>query len=107
MNKERRKELSEICKELETVNSTIDDIDYRIEYEMDAENYGFNNLSEGLQATMRGQAMENAVDAMDDARRALKRAKKEIKEVQKEQKRGIAMIKEASKIICFLIVIVN
>lgn len=80
MNKERRKELSKICKELEVVNDTINDLDYRIECELGAEDYGFNNLSEGLQATTRGRAMEEAVDAMDDARRALKNAQKEVKE---------------------------
>ena len=83
MNKERRKELSKICKELEIVKDTIDSLDYRIECELDAEDYSFNNLTEGLQATARGQAMENAVDAMDDARRALKNATNEIKEVVK------------------------
>ena len=76
MNKERRKELSKICKELQVVNDTINDLDYRIECELDAENDGFNNLTEGLQATARGQIMEEAADAMDDARRALKNAKK-------------------------------
>ena len=80
MNKEKRKELSKICKELKMVNDTINDLDYRIECELDTEFDGFNNLSEGLQATARGQAMEEAVDAMDDTRRALKRAKKEIEE---------------------------
>ena len=83
MNKERRRELAKICKELKMVQDTIDDLDYRIEYELDAEDYGFNNLTEGLQATARGQAMENAIDAMDDARRALKRAQNEIIEAMK------------------------
>lgn len=80
MNKARRKELAAICKELQAVNDTINELDYSIECELEAENDGFNNLTEGLQATARGQAMEEAVDAMDDARRALKRAKTEINE---------------------------
>lgn len=80
MNKERRRELSKICNDLKMVNDTINDLDYRIECELDAESDGFNNLTEGLQATARGQIMEEAIDAMDDARRALKNAKKEIEE---------------------------
>ena len=67
MNKEQRKEIKELLKQLEGIESRIDGI-------KDDEEFKFDGLSEGLQATMRGQDMEeaienlgNAVDSIDEA----------------------------------------
>ena len=38
-----------------------------LENVMDDEQLSFDNLSEGLQATMRGSAMEEAIDNLDSA----------------------------------------
>lgn len=53
MNNARRKELAEITTQLQ-------DLRERIEQLQEDEQEGFDNLSEGLQQTERGQAMELA-----------------------------------------------
>ena len=60
MNKERRRELSKIVGELKALKE-------RVEAVMNEEQYGFDNLSEGLQQTMRGEAMEEAVSNLESA----------------------------------------
>lgn len=60
MNREQRKEIKELIKQLEMVKNKIDSI-------RDDEEDKFDNLSEGLQATMRGQDMEDAIGNMEDA----------------------------------------
>lgn len=60
MNREQRKEIKELIKQLEVVKDKIDSI-------RDDEEDKFDNLSEGLQATMRGQDMEDAISNMEDA----------------------------------------
>lgn len=60
MNREQRKEIKELIKQLEIVKDKIDSI-------RDDEEDKFDNLSEGLQATMRGQDMEDAISNMEDA----------------------------------------
>ena len=54
MNNVRRKELDNIIEELELLKQ-------KIEFIMDDEQECFDNLSEGLQQSMRGQQMEEAV----------------------------------------------
>lgn len=60
MNNNRRKELYEIQKELGALRD-------KLEHVMNDEQYGFDNLSDGLQATMRGEAMVEAIDNMQNA----------------------------------------
>lgn len=51
MNKDRRKRLQEICDILEEQQAALEEI-------RDEEQESFDNLSEGLQCTERGQALE-------------------------------------------------
>ena len=60
MNKEKRKELNEITNKLE-------DYKFQLELIMDSEQMSFDSLNEGLQSTMRGRAMEEAIDQIDEA----------------------------------------
>lgn len=60
MNKARRTELANIREGLEMYKG-------RLEAVMDEEQNAFDNLSEGLQATMRGSMMEEAIDNMSSA----------------------------------------
>lgn len=60
MNKARRTELAAIIEGLEEYKN-------RLESVMDDEQNAFDNLSEGLQATMRGSMMEEAIDNMSSA----------------------------------------
>lgn len=60
MNKERRKKLNIAKTLLDQARDIIDDIKFD-------EECAFDNLSEGLQQTMRGEQMEENVSEMEDA----------------------------------------
>lgn len=60
MNKARRGKMKEVIKLLDQANSILEDI-------RDDEEFAFDNLSEGLQQTMRGEQMEENVDVMNEA----------------------------------------
>lgn len=60
MNRVRRQELQKIIDKLIQLKDRIESI-------MDDEQLSFDNLTEGLQATMRGSAMEEAVDNLNAA----------------------------------------
>lgn len=60
MNKNDREEISKLISELEDITSRIVTL-------RDAEQEKFDNMTEGLQQTERGQAMEAAVSSFDDA----------------------------------------
>lgn len=60
MNNNRRKELQSIKSDLNVLNQ-------RLEAVMDDEQTSFDNLTEGLQATERGAAMEEAIDNISSA----------------------------------------
>lgn len=60
MNKDRRKALLEIIKQLEGLKEKVESI-------RDIEQEGFNNLSDGLQQTMRGNQMEEAISNLESA----------------------------------------
>lgn len=60
MNKTRREKIKEIIKLLERANNILEET-------RDDEEFAFDNLSEGLQQTMRGEQMEENVNEMDDA----------------------------------------
>lgn len=60
MNKIRRQKLQKIIEDLIKSKNALENV-------MDDEQLSFDNLSEGLQATMRGSAMEEAIDNLDSA----------------------------------------
>jgi len=66
MNKERRKALAEIVAELQALPD-LSEIKDRLETLKDEEQEAFDNMSEGLQQSDRGQQMEAAVSAMEEA----------------------------------------
>ena len=92
MNKEKRKQLTQIIEELTTTSGAKNEIEYlimKIEDVLHEEQDDYNNLSEGLQATARGMAMDDAIDEMDDACRALKRVIKQPDNMQREIEEAI------------------
>ena len=60
MNKDRRKRLANI---IEKIRDNVADLEMLKDEELNA----FDNLPEGLQCSLRGEAMEDAIDAMDTA----------------------------------------
>lgn len=60
MNKQRRNKLEEAKRLLNKANSIIEDV-------LTDEDCAFNNLSEGLQQTMRGEQMENNISELEEA----------------------------------------
>lgn len=60
MNKARRKQIEQAKVLLNNVNDIINDV-------LNEEDFAFNNLSEGLQQTMRGETMENNIDELSEA----------------------------------------
>ena len=60
MNKQRR---AAIAKVIDKINQNKDEL----QSILDDEEYAFDNLSEGLQATDMGQTMEEAIDILGEA----------------------------------------
>ena len=60
MNKQRR---AAIAKVIEKINQNKDEL----QSILDDEEFAFDNLSEGLQATEMGQTMEEAIDVLGEA----------------------------------------
>ena len=60
MNNARREKLNDIKTHLEMQKE-------RLESVMEEEQFAFDNLTEGLQSTMRGSLMEEAIDNMNAA----------------------------------------
>ena len=60
MNKERRKRIQEIVDNLEEIKGRINEI-------QEEERECFDNLSEGLQQTERGQGYEAAAESLSEA----------------------------------------
>lgn len=74
MNKQRRKELSDIIdriaamgEQLNAIKQTRNDIVSDLEALRDEEQESFDSLPEGLQDSERGQDMQAAVDNLDNA----------------------------------------
>ena len=67
MNNARRRELMKINNALDELKVWVDDV-------MCEEQDSFNNLTENLQQTERGQAMEEAINNLDDALNAIEEA---------------------------------
>ena len=59
MNKQRRETLFKAKKMLKDIQDAVDKV--KTEEEM-----AFDNLSEGLQQTMRGESMENNIDVLEE-----------------------------------------
>lgn len=59
MNKDRRNRLEKAKGIIEQAQMVIEDV-------MTEEEMAFDNLSEGLQQTMRGETMENNIDILND-----------------------------------------
>ena len=64
MNNKRRKQLDNAKKYINLAIEIIEDV-------MDEEDFAFNNLSEGLQQTMRGEQMEENVSEMEECLESL------------------------------------
>lgn len=75
MNNQRRKELSAIIDELNSLSERLGNI-------MDDEQFSFDNLTEGLQQTMRGQQMEEAISNMEAGIDSIEEAVSYIEEAQ-------------------------
>lgn len=67
MNNDRRKILNDIRNNLEVQRDKLESV-------VSDEQMAFDNLTEGLQATMRGEAMEEAIDNMESAIEAIDEA---------------------------------
>ena len=67
MNNDRRKILNDIRNNLEAQRDKLESV-------VNDEQMAFDNLTEGLQATMRGEAMEEAIDNMESAIEAIDEA---------------------------------
>lgn len=60
MNKNRRKRISDVIYTLKQVKDVLNIV-------MNEEDDAFNNLSEGLQCTMRGEQMEENISELEEA----------------------------------------
>ena len=67
MNNDRRKSISKLHDELDTLKSALEDLRDQIDTLKGEEEDGFNNLPEGLQQAERGQAMEEATNQLQTA----------------------------------------
>ena len=75
MNKDRRKQLSEIQSKLAELRDMIDTV-------LEAEQEAFDNLPESLQESERGEAMQAAIDAMESAMDSCDEAEESLEEAQ-------------------------
>lgn len=67
MNNERRKEIAKLAEQLSEFTGKLDDIKSEIENFAQEEQEKYDNLSEGLQASERGQSYEAAATALQEA----------------------------------------
>jgi len=86
MNKARRAKLKEALDILSAFD--LGEVEQIVADMQEEEQEGFDNLSEGLQASERGQAMETACAALEEA-------KDSIAEIQSSLENAIAKIEEA------------
>jgi len=66
MNNERRKEIAKLAELLSDMTAKLDDIKSELETFAEEEQEKFDNLSEGLQASERGQSYEAAAGALQE-----------------------------------------
>jgi iron-sulfur cluster repair protein YtfE (RIC family) len=74
MNRNRRKQLKDICKRLEIIKDELDNV-------MSDEQDCFDNMPENLQGSARGQDSEEAIEQMEDAIDQLDEAINSIEEI--------------------------
>lgn len=67
MNAKVRKQVADLLNRLRTLQSEAESIGEELTSLSDEEQEKFNNLSEGLQATERGQALEEAAGKLQEA----------------------------------------
>lgn len=67
MNKKDRKEITGIIHDLEDLKEQTLEIATRLRDLADAEREKFDNMSEGLQGSEKGQAIETAADSLSEA----------------------------------------
>ena len=75
MNQQRRKRLKEAMSYIDKAKDIIQDI-------LIEEEIAFDNLSEGLQQTMRGETMEENINLFDEATESLDEVIETLKEVE-------------------------
>jgi prefoldin subunit 5 len=81
MNTQRRKTIKEMVIKLDDLRSQLETVkDDDLEALKSDEREGFDNMSEGLQQSERGQAIEQAADNLDAAYDALEQATDSIQE---------------------------
>lgn len=74
MNQDQRKVLQTILDKLTDMQATVNDLRSEVDTERDAEDEKYANLSDGLQASEKGQALEEARDNLDGVISALDEA---------------------------------
>ena len=74
MNKERRKKISIIIKEIEQVKDRLQEV-------LSEEESVFDNMPENLQCSMRGEESEESIDYMNEAIDALDNALEQLEEI--------------------------
>ena len=67
MNKERRREISEVIKTITNVKDTLNQAMEDLQIILDNEKLAFDNMPENLQGSLRGMDSEDAIDTMTDA----------------------------------------
>ena len=77
MNKDRRKQLSEIQSKLSELRDMIDTV-------LSDEQEAYDNLPESLQESERGEAMQAAIDAMESALESCEDAESSLEEAQEQ-----------------------
>lgn len=77
MNKERRKQLSEIQDKLSELRDMIDTV-------LSDEQAAYDNLPESLQESERGEAMQMAIEAMESAIESCEEAEGSLEEAQEQ-----------------------
>lgn len=74
MNKERRRKISNIIKEIEQIKNKVQEV-------LSEEESIFDNMPENLQYSMRGEESEESIDYMNDAIDALDNAIEQLEEI--------------------------
>ena len=75
MNAQRRKMLGKVIDLMYEAQTLLEDV-------RDEEQEAFDNMPEGLQASSRGEAMEDAISTMDDIISNLEDAESELEELR-------------------------
>jgi uncharacterized phage infection (PIP) family protein YhgE len=80
MNTETRKAIAKIQSEISALVGTFEDFSQTLSDLRDSETEKFENLSEGLQESEMGQAIQSAADALDTAQSAIESARESMDE---------------------------